>query len=77
MRNTLLRMSEFYMKRGAIKMLNCEICGEETDNSMCFGGRTVGICGSRTCETELSHELSAYDAQVRDEASRDNYDRYR
>lgn len=58
------------------KTINCFYCGE----FLCVGTPWPGdieACGSAECQRELRYELQARDADAREAAAEDNYERYR
>ena len=58
------------------QMQHCFFCGEELG---VFDGWTDDIlhCSKQECSREAQYELQAREADARDRAADDNYDRYR
>ena len=60
----------------APKMQHCFNCGEECgvfDNHW----RDLVTCGKRECEREARYQYQCEEADARERAESDNYDRYR
>lgn len=60
----------------AERMLYCDYCGDELG----YGQRVRGepeCCGSAECSRALREMEREYEAEVRERAAEDDYDRYR
>ncbi len=55
----------------------CFYCGEEADDYEEIGRTKLWVCNNRECRRELRHEGQAYEAEVKEKAHEDNFDRYR
>lgn len=58
------------------KTINCFNCGEFLCVGVAWPG-DIEACGSAECQRAMREELQARDAQAREQAAEDNYDRYR
>lgn len=60
----------------AKRMQHCFWCGEELGVYDSYPG-DIQCCGAPGCNAEYRHEMQAREADARDAAAEDNYDRYR
>ena len=59
----------------AYRMQHCFWCGDELGEYDNYG--ETEACGKKECQRELRYELQAEDAERRDRAKQDGFERYR